>query len=304
MKIINALIFFLPFTSAFAPFNLPQSSVLKIPTSTLLQSSISSSSSPITLTDDPKLLNAAKAAVVGVLAANGYAVFENGGDLTQLQPTTLYTLLALSLLHITSTFLTSQISTYKQTPSSLSALSSLLFGPFQTLSTLNSPSADELGYENFLNDPPISCMIDSSTLVTSQNSILITYSLTSKPQFGHKLSSALKDLNLSTENGVEGMMKSYINQGSGDFINEFSIQQTFRDQDSLRAFQNDLPFRLFTSRIENLTEGGIGIYMVNVRNGKMGTPVHPFGPGGEGGREDAIYSSPTNIQGSGGGGMG
>lgn len=85
MKLINALIFLLPFTSAFAPFNLPQSSVLKIPTSTLLQSSIPSSSSPVTLTDDPKLLNAAKAAVVGVLAANGYAVFENGGDLTQLQ---------------------------------------------------------------------------------------------------------------------------------------------------------------------------------------------------------------------------
>ena len=36
--------------------------------------------------------------------------------------------------------------------------------------------------------------------------------------------------------------------------------------------------------------------MVNERSGKLGEPVHPFGPGGEGGRDDAIYSSPANLQ--------
>ena len=40
----------------------------------------------------------------------------------------------------------------------------------------------------------------------------------------------------------------------------------------------------------------MGLYMVNERSGKMGEAVHPFGPGGEGGRDDAIYSSPANLQ--------
>eukprot|EP00953_Heterococcus_sp_UTEX-ZZ885_P008085 4856-Heterococcus_DN1.PRE.1 len=30
----------------------------------------------------------------------------------------------------------------------------------------------------------------------------------------------------------------------------------------------------------------------------MTEPVYPFGPSGEGGRDDAVYSSPANLQGS------
>ncbi|CAN0015121.1 unnamed protein product [Choristocarpus tenellus] len=40
----------------------------------------------------------------------------------------------------------------------------------------------------------------------------------------------------------------------------------------------------------------MGLYLVNERAGKLGEPVHPFGPGGEGGRDDSIYSSPANLQ--------
>lgn len=42
----------------------------------------------------------------------------------------------------------------------------------------------------------------------------------------------------------------------------------------------------------------MGLYLVNERSGKLGEPVHPFGPGGEGGRDDAVYSSPVNLQAS------
>lgn len=42
----------------------------------------------------------------------------------------------------------------------------------------------------------------------------------------------------------------------------------------------------------------IAIYVVTQRDGKLGNPRHPFGPGGEGGRDDAIYSSPANLDGS------
>lgn len=42
----------------------------------------------------------------------------------------------------------------------------------------------------------------------------------------------------------------------------------------------------------------IAIYLVDQNHGKLGNPRHPFGPGGEGGRDDAIYSSPANLDGS------
>ena len=76
------------------------------------------------------------------------------------------------------------------------------------------------------------------------------------------------------------------------------LLQRFRDELSLRKFQNTDEFKAFASGSKLVCDGPIGLYMTNERNGKLGQPVHPFGPGGEGGRDDAIYSSPTNLQGS------
>ena len=42
----------------------------------------------------------------------------------------------------------------------------------------------------------------------------------------------------------------------------------------------------------------MGLYIANERKGRLSEPNYPFGPGGEGGRDDAIYSSPTNLDGS------
>lgn len=42
----------------------------------------------------------------------------------------------------------------------------------------------------------------------------------------------------------------------------------------------------------------LGIYMVRNDEGGLSEPRYPYGPGGEGGRDDAIYSSPANTDGS------
>jgi hypothetical protein len=55
---------------------------------------------------------------------------------------------------------------------------------------------------------------------------------------------------------------------------------------------------MFTSKAEDLIEEPMGLYLVNERSGRMTEPVYPFGPSGEGGRDDAVYSSPANLQGS------
>ena len=121
-----------------------------------------------------------------------------------------------------------------------------------------------------------------------------------------------------------GTLSSVANQDPEDNQN-FMLLQRFRSSDAMRKFQcvrpdptgatpapsansllslalahrNELEFKLFTAQMEPLLEEPMGLYACNERNGVMGMPVHPMGPGGEGGREDAIDSSPTNIQGSG-----
>lgn len=54
----------------------------------------------------------------------------------------------------------------------------------------------------------------------------------------------------------------------------------------------------FTKQAFALLSEPLGLYIANERRGRLSEPNYPFGPGGEGGRDDAIYSSPTNLDGS------
>ena len=42
----------------------------------------------------------------------------------------------------------------------------------------------------------------------------------------------------------------------------------------------------------------MGVYMTRNEHNKISEPRYPFGPGGEGGRDDAIFSNPANTDGS------
>jgi quinol monooxygenase YgiN len=86
-----------------------------------------------------------------------------------------------------------------------------------------------------------------------------------------------------------------VNQDTED-ARYFMMLQRFPSYQSMARHQNSPPFKAFTSAAESLVDKPMGLYMVNERNGKMSEPVYPMGPGGEGGRDDAIYSSPKNVQ--------
>jgi len=72
----------------------------------------------------------------------------------------------------------------------------------------------------------------------------------------------------------------------------------------LTAFTSEMSFRISALHLFFLQSGRelllqpLGLYVTNERKGKFTEPNYPFGPGGEGGRDDAIYSSPANVGGA------
>ncbi|GMI25240.1 hypothetical protein TeGR_g7501 [Tetraparma gracilis] len=148
--------------------------------------------------------------------------------------------------------------------------------------------------------PPLSTPLSSLELREdgiAPDCLVLTFSIRAAAGKQYKMRTILEEFSKSAA-ASPGTLSSVANQDPEDNQN-FMLLQRFRSSDAMRKFQNELEFKLFTAQMEPLLEEPMGLYACNERNGVMGMPVHPMGPGGEGGREDAIYSSPTNIQGSG-----
>ena len=87
-----------------------------------------------------------------------------------------------------------------------------------------------------------------------------------------------------------------LDQDSEDRTN-FLVLQRFTSVQAMSKHQNAAAFKDFTADAAILLAEPLGLYATNEREGALSEPVYPFGPAGEGGRDDAIYSSPRNIQG-------
>lgn len=78
------------------------------------------------------------------------------------------------------------------------------------------------------------------------------------------------------------------------FVNERTDDRTLE----MRCHHTSDAFLELVEGCRPFLATSIAIYLVDQNHGKLGNPRHPFGPGGEGGRDDAIYSSPANLDGS------
>mmetsp|Transcript_4721 Transcript_4721/g.12160 ORF Transcript_4721/g.12160 Transcript_4721/m.12160 type:complete len:297 (-) Transcript_4721:915-1805(-) len=84
----------------------------------------------------------------------------------------------------------------------------------------------------------------------------------------------------------------------------FTVLAKFASRDdvdvavALRDHQTSEAFLTLVEQARPFLAAPIAIYLVNQKEGQLGNARHPFGPGGEGGRDDAIYSSPSNLDGS------
>jgi len=73
----------------------------------------------------------------------------------------------------------------------------------------------------------------------------------------------------------------------------------YESMGNMHDHQVGVPFKNAVQAMEGELERPIGLYLVDEQGGELGMARHPFGPGGEGGRDDAIYSSRANKGGVG-----
>ncbi|CAM9111691.1 unnamed protein product [Ascophyllum nodosum] len=180
------------------------------------------------------------------------------------------------------------------------AAMTLVTGPLGFLKVAAMFDREELEAIAANNAPSLSMAI--STLELSQrqtpSAVVLTTSIKSKKGREGAMRKLLETLVGDTIEGHKDLvMTCTVNQDPEDRTSFFMLQR-FPSPDAMSDYQNTESFRAFTDGAEGCIVEPMGLYMVNERSGKMGEAVHPFGPGGEGGRDDAIYSSPANLQGS------
>lgn len=79
---------------------------------------------------------------------------------------------------------------------------------------------------------------------------------------------------------------------------DFVVFIRYASMDRMRAHQTGPSFKALLESMEAQLEKPIGLYLADEQLGHIGMARHPFGPGGEGGRDDAIYSSRKRADGS------
>lgn len=181
-----------------------------------------------------------------------------------------------------------------------SAAVTLLTGPLGFLKVAALPDQEELEALAASKAPPLSMVINTMELSDRQTPAAVVLSTSIKAKKGREgaMRNLLENLVKDTlENQKELVFTCTVNQDPED-RSAFFMLQRFPSPEAMSSYQNTGSFQEFTDGAEECVAEPMGLYMVNERSGKLGEPVHPFGPGGEGGRDDAIYSSPANLQGS------
>eukprot|EP00403_Amphidinium_massartii_P009575 CAMPEP_0178420866 /NCGR_PEP_ID=MMETSP0689_2-20121128/26354_1 /TAXON_ID=160604 /ORGANISM="Amphidinium massartii, Strain CS-259" /LENGTH=230 /DNA_ID=CAMNT_0020042363 /DNA_START=131 /DNA_END=823 /DNA_ORIENTATION=+ len=72
---------------------------------------------------------------------------------------------------------------------------------------------------------------------------------------------------------------------------DFMVILRYRDEQKMLQHQAHPSTKEHLEALEEHLERPIGLYLMDEQMGQLGMARHPFGPGGEGGRDDAIYSS-------------
>ncbi|CAM9587937.1 unnamed protein product [Ectocarpus fasciculatus] len=180
------------------------------------------------------------------------------------------------------------------------AMITLATGPLGFLKVAAMPDQEELEAIAASKAPPLSMVINTLELSDRQTPGAVVLSTSIKAKKGREgtLRNLLESLVEETVDSQKDLVFTCtVNQDPEDRTAFFMLQR-FPSPEAMSSYQNTDTFQAFTDGAEECIAEPMGLYMVNERSGKLGEPVHPFGPGGEGGRDDAIYSSPANLQGS------
>ena len=156
--------------------------------------------------------------------------------------------------------------------------------------------------------------LSSTWFEAGDYSLVMTMELEAKPGQARRLQDLLRDYynqiiedkNIQAEFIYDDPTNSdfpagavSIAQPGTDF---FVLTIRFRSESSdgleMSKHHSSLPFLTLTERARDTLAKPARLYLTAQRDGMLHESRYPFGPGGEGGRDDAIYSSPANLDGS------
>lgn len=123
----------------------------------------------------------------------------------------------------------------------------------------------------------------------SKTGLLQTMSLRAVAGAERRLSRQVAKL-VEEMRGTSGVLTATATQNPQD-PGDFVIFIRYVSMQHMSNHQSGSGFKESLEKMEDLLERPIGLYLVEERLGEIGMARHPFGPGGEGGRDDAIYSS-------------
>lgn len=209
------------------------------------------------------------------------------------------------ILHICSAALSGTLSYYKSLDDEIKLINMLrtfVFGGIDLLRVALSDDKDAIDDKRMNTLPPLQMHISSMEhmATAAPSAVLLNTNIIAKKGTENKMRKLLTKLHERTtsDTSMKDMLLTFaINQDIQE-RNCFMMTQRFPDIKTMSTYQNLLPFKQFVTEAEDLLESPMGLYLVNERNGVMGNPVYTFGPMGEGGRDDSIYSSPVNLDGS------
>lgn len=152
--------------------------------------------------------------------------------------------------------------------------------------------------------PPLSMEISTFQMASTKavDGVLLSTNIRTLPGKEGEMRQLLTHLmEQSKDEKVSRLLSTFAVNQDGDDRRNFWMLQRFPSIEKMKTYQNSAAFKDYTTKAFPLLAEPFGLYITNERKGRLSEPNYPFGPGGEGGRDDAIYSSPTNLDGSQGG---
>jgi quinol monooxygenase YgiN len=110
-----------------------------------------------------------------------------------------------------------------------------------------------------------------------------------KPDAVPTMSKLLKDLSEHAEmnSGESGVLQCAVNQSPEDPA-YFIVVERFDSRTSMTKHQKSAAYQQFIREAQPILEKPFGLHLCKERSGQLSPGYYPFGPSGEGGRDDMI----------------
>ncbi|CEM38607.1 unnamed protein product [Vitrella brassicaformis CCMP3155] len=184
----------------------------------------------------------------------------------------------------------------------VNAARTFLFGVADMMRVGLADDKETREYKRFRETEPLHDIFTSDQLLdnVSERGLMLSMVLKSRKEKApvtqelvRKYYEYVKQVDVETMHTVSAINVNQDPRGRLDFI----IVERFADIPHLIRHQNEPAFKSFVAALQDddCLEEPINLHIVGDADGQVQINRYPFGPGGEGGRDDALFSSPINL---------